>query len=176
MDRITQSLLDEFSTDAGLTSLADGTRFERFASYLTIGRHLGETFDTADVATGSGGDTGIDSIGIIVNGSLATDPEIVEEYADLNGFLDVTFVFVQAARSSNFETAKIAQFEFGVADFFKDTPALQRNAAVTQAAAIMTEVYNRSSKFKRGNRGIPGHSREIVQKLIQRLPAFQVIQ
>ena len=98
-----------------------------------------------------GGDTGIDSIGIIVNGSLATDPEIVEEYADLNGFLDVTFVFVQAERSASFETAKIAQFEFGVSDFFKDTPVLQRNAAVTQAAAIMTEVYNRSSKFKRGN-------------------------
>lgn len=151
MDRITKSLLDEFSADAGIGALEESSRFERFASYLTIGRHLGESFDTADVATGSGGDTGIDSIGIIVNGSLATDPEIVQEYADLNGYLDVTFVFVQAERSASFETAKIAQFEFGVSDFFKDAPALQRNAAVTQFSGIMTEVYNRSSKFKRGN-------------------------
>jgi hypothetical protein len=56
---------------------------------------LGETFDTMEVATGLGGDTGIDSIAIILNGSLTTDPEIVQEYADLNGYLDVTFVFVQ---------------------------------------------------------------------------------
>jgi hypothetical protein len=151
MDRITKSLLDEFSADAGISRFEEDVRFERFASYLTIGRHLGETFDTGDVATGSGGDTGIDAIAVIVNGTLATDPEIVEEYADLNGYLDITFVFVQAERSAAFETAKLAQFEFGVSDFFKDRPALPRNDAVKQAAAIMTEVYNRSSKFKRGN-------------------------
>ena len=122
MDRITKSLLDEFSAEAQISQLPEDTRFEHFTSFLTIGRHLEDTFDTADVVTGSGGDTGIDAIAVIVNGALVTDPEFVEELATTNGHVDATFVFVQAERSSSFETAKIGQFGFGVVDFFKDRP------------------------------------------------------
>ena len=63
----------------------------------------------------------------------------------------MTFIFVQAERSSHFETQKIGQTGFGVLDFFKDEPQLPRNVAVKDAAAIMTAVYERSSKFTRGN-------------------------
>ncbi|HEX8213708.1 MAG TPA: AIPR family protein [Longimicrobium sp.] len=154
MDRITRSLLDEFSKESGIdriTNLGEDSRFEHFAAYLNIGRHLSESFDTNDVVSGSGADTGIDALAIIVNGSLATDSELVAELADTNGFLDVSFVFVQAERSSSFETAKIGQFGFGVVDFFKDAPSLPRNDAIKEAAAVMKAVYDRSSKFKRGN-------------------------
>jgi AIPR protein len=151
MDRITASLLDEFSKEQSVDKLPEDQRFEHFAAYLNIGRHLSESFDTHDVVTGSGSDTGIDVVAVIVNGSLATDPELVAELADANGFLDVTFVFVQAERSSNFETAKIGQFGFGVQDFFADKPSLVRSEALKDAVAIMAAVYTRSSKFKRGN-------------------------
>lgn len=151
MDRITKSLLDEFSSEAGLGHLAEDARFEHFASYLNIGRHLSESFDTADVVTGAGGDTGVDAIATIVNGSLADDPELVTELADSNGYLDVTFVFIQAERTSGFDTSKIGQFGFGVVDFFSESPKLPRNDAVKEAAAVMSAVYNRGSKFKRGN-------------------------
>ena len=103
MDRITKSLLDEFSREHDLVKLPEEKQFEHFASYLTAGRFLSEAFDTFDVVTGSGGDTGIDGIATIVNGSLVGDTDLVEEYLDRNGYLDVTFVFVQAKRSSAFE-------------------------------------------------------------------------
>ncbi|MEF8700563.1 MAG: AIPR family protein [Candidatus Accumulibacter sp. UW20] len=151
MDRITKSLLDEFSAEALISQLPEDARFEHFTSFLTIGRHLEDTFDTADVVTGSGGDTGIDAIAVIVNGALVMDPEFVEELAKTNGHIDATFVFVQAERSSSFETAKIGQFGFGVIDFFKDRPTLPRNDRVTAAAEIMAAVYQRSSRFTRGN-------------------------
>lgn len=151
MDRITKSLLDEFSSEAGLERLPEDQRFEHFASYLNIGRYVGETFDTTDVVTGSGGDTGVDAIAIIINGSLATDPELVAELADSSGYLDVTFAFVQAERSSGFDMSKIGQFGFGVVDFFSETPKLPRNSGVKDAAAVMGAVYARGSKFKRGN-------------------------
>jgi hypothetical protein len=151
MDRITTSLLEEFSRDAQLASLPEDARFEHFTSFLTIGRSLEDTFDTSDVVTGSGGDTGIDAIAVIVNGALVTDAEFVEELATTNGFVDATFVFVQAERSSSFETAKIGQFGFGVADFFKDAPTLPRNERVMALAEVMAAVYQRSSKFTRGN-------------------------
>jgi hypothetical protein len=151
MDRITKSLLDEFSREHDLGKLPEERQFEHFASYLTAGRFLSEAFDTSDIVTGSGGDTGIDGISIIVNGSLIGDADLVEDYADRNGYLDVVFVFVQAERSSNFECAKIGQFAFGVQDFFKENPTLPRSKATASAAEIMSAVYERSSKFKRGN-------------------------
>jgi hypothetical protein len=151
MDRITRSLLDEFSKDAGITSLAEDRRFEHFASHLAVSRHLSETFDTADTVVGEGGDTGIDAVAVLVNGGLVTDPELVEELAATNGYIDATFLFVQAERSASFETQKIGQFGFGVSDFFKERPTLPRNDRVKEAAEVMAAVYERSSKFKRGN-------------------------
>ena len=151
MDRITKSLLDEFSKENEFTRIPEDKQFEHFATYLTAGRFLTEAFDTSDVVIGSGGDTGIDGIAVIVNGSLVSDPELVEEYAGRNNYLDVTFVLLQAETSSHFETAKLGQFGFGAQDFFKVKPALPRSKAVSEAAKVMSAVYDRSSRFKRGN-------------------------
>ena len=98
-----KSLLDEFSREHDLGKLSEEKQFEHFAAYLTAGRHLSEAFDTSDIVTGSGGDTGIDGIAVIVNGSLIDDADLVKDYADRNGYLDVSFVFVQAERSSRIE-------------------------------------------------------------------------
>jgi hypothetical protein len=151
MDRITKSLLDEFSREYGVAKLPEDKQFEHFACYLTLQRHHSETFDTMDVVTGSGGDTGIDGIAVIINGSLVSDVEVVGELAERNGYLDVSFLFVQAERTSAFDTAKIGQFSYGVGDFFKESPTLPRNAAVREAAEIMAAIYERGPRFKRGN-------------------------
>jgi hypothetical protein len=63
----------------------------------------------------------------------------------------VAFVFIQAERSSSFDAQKIGNFGFGVGDFFKESPRLPRNEKVIAASEIMTAIYERSSKFKRGN-------------------------
>lgn len=151
MDRITKSLLDESSAEHDLSSLAEDKRFEHFAALLTVGRFVSEALDTTDVVIGASGDSGIDAIAIIANGALIENSSEIEELAERNGYLDVTFVFVQAERSSAFETAKIGQFSFGVQDFFKEKPSLPRGRDVSELANIMSAVYRQSSKFKRGN-------------------------
>src|SRR5713101_9304973 len=78
MDRVTETYLDEFSAAHGIGHLPQNDRFEHFASYVSVRRHYSQTFDTSDIATGSGGDTGIDAIAIIVNGILVTDVETFE--------------------------------------------------------------------------------------------------
>jgi len=97
-----------------------------------------------------GAAAGIDGIAVIVNGTLITDVDTLEEL-DSAGEFDVTFVFVQADRGPAFDAAKIGSFGFAVVDFFKDQPTLPRNQEVTAAAEIMSAVYKRSTKFKRGN-------------------------
>src|ERR1043166_1668675 len=107
MDRVSESLLNEFSEEHEITALPEDRRFEHFAAAITIQRHYTDSFDSEEVVTGAGGDTGIDAVAIIVNGSLITDVETLEEQTENAGSLDATFVFVQAERSPNFESSKI---------------------------------------------------------------------
>ncbi len=149
MDRITLSLLGEFSKAYDLEELSEDKRFEHFSAYITVRRRHSETFETMDVVLGSGGDTGIDAIAIIVNGVLINDVDSFNELAKATNNLDVSFIFVQSERSSSFDSAKIGTFGFGVVDFFKSTPTLPRNSDVQNAADIMSAIYDQSSKFKR---------------------------
>lgn len=120
MDRVTESLLKEFSDERGLTNLAEDKRFEHFVSFITVGRHYNESFDTADLLVGSA--TGIDAVATIVNGDLVTDAESLAEL-DEAGELDVTFVFVQADRGSGFDAAKLGNFGYAALDFFSMNPS-----------------------------------------------------
>lgn len=148
MDRVSESLLNEFSSERGIAHLPEDKRFEHFVSFITVGQHYTESFDTEDVMVGSA--TGIDAVAVIVNGILVTDAEGLEEL-DSAAELDVTFVFVQADRGPTFDGAKIGNFGFAVTDFFKDQPTLPRNTEISAAADIMLALYKRSTKFKRGN-------------------------
>lgn len=151
MDRITEGFLTEFSNEFGISGLPEKDRFEQFCGWLAVRRHYSDsTFDPADVVTGSGGDTGFDTLAIIVNNNLVTDVDTVEDLLSLNGYLDVTFVFVQASRSPHFEGAKIGTLGFGIKDFFGEGK-LQRNEAVTAYAEIMKALYDKSAKFRPNN-------------------------
>lgn len=150
MDRITKSLLDEFSRDYGLGDLSEDDRFEHLASYVTVHRQYSETFDTSEIVLGDKS-MGIDAIAMIINGNLITDVDSFNELGDEASYLDVTFIFVQADRGPGFDTAKIGNFGFSVLDFFKDTPTLPRNKEIKEAAKLMAAIYDKSSKFKRGN-------------------------
>lgn len=151
MDRITSSLLQEYVTGEELTRLSEATQFEHFTGYLVTSKHYTETFSSYDIATGSGGDSAIDTLAIIVNGSLVTDPIEIKDLESTNGYLDVTLVFNQAERTQGFDSAKFGQFTFGVRDFMSETPTLVQNEAIKKKGEIITEILNRSSKFTKGN-------------------------
>ncbi len=151
MDRITKSLLEEFVKQNDLGLLPEETAFEHFTGYLVTSNHFTETFSSEDIHIGAGGDGGIDTISIIVNGCLITDAIEIEDLAETNGYLDVTLIFNQAERSSSFDTSKTGQFSFGVLDFLSATPALSQNRHLKAKYKIVSEIFNRSSKFKKGN-------------------------
>ena len=131
MDKVSESLLTEFSIERGLSNLPEDKKFEHFVSFITIGRHYPETFDTEDVLVGTA--SGIDGIAVLINGVLIVDVDGLGEFDDTNE-LDVTFVFVQADRGPSFDAAKIGNFGFAVTDFFKDVPTLPRNTEIASAA------------------------------------------
>ncbi len=150
MDRISQSLLDEFVASSGLQALDESQQFEHFASYLTVRRFYNEQFDTADIVTGAGGDTSIDGFAVLINGALVLDVDELAEF-DKGGYLDVTFLFVQAKRGANFDGGEIGTFGEGVMDFFRPEPLLRRNERIQKAVALMNAIYDRGNEFKKEN-------------------------
>ncbi len=151
MDRITKALLGEFVEQNSLETLPEDQAFEQFSGFLLTSSHYSESFSSDDIAVGAGGDCGIDCIAVIVNGTIITEPEEIADLAETNGYLDVNFVFTQASRSSNFETAKIGNFAYGVCDFFSETPQLTQNEHVQLYARISEEIFDRSQLFTKGN-------------------------
>jgi hypothetical protein len=151
MDRITEGFLTEFSNEFGIASMPEKDRFEHFCAWLAVRRHYSDsTFEPEDLITGSGGDTGIDAIAIIVNNNLVTDVDAIEDLLSLNGYLDVTFLFAQATRSPHFEAAKIGTLGFGVKDFFGEGKLI-RNESIKNFAEIMKALYDKSAKFRPRN-------------------------
>lgn len=152
MDRITESFLGEFVDRHELSDLPVNEQFEHFASFVSVRRHYnGESFDTGAIHTGGGGDLGIDGLAILVNGSLVTDVDSLNDHADISGHFDATFVFVQADRGSSFEGKKLSDFGFGVKDFFDPKPKLARNVSISSSAEIMDALYKNGAKFRPGN-------------------------
>ena len=84
-----------------------------------------------------------------MNGSLMTDVDQVQEMLDQNGYLEATFIFVQAERSPSFEGAKIGTIGNGVQDFFRDVPQMVQNDDVKDAAEIRSAIYDRAPSFRR---------------------------
>lgn len=136
LDRITDSLLARFTEENGLEALPEDKRFEHFAAFSMIRRHYSRAFSTDDVVVGQGGDTGIDALAIIVNNTLVTDADTLNELAEQNDYVDPTFVFVQAETSSSFTSAKIGTFGFGVTDFFSREPKLARSNDIKNLSEI----------------------------------------
>ena len=148
MDRITRQLVtDLFKTqEKEETELSDD--FEYFCNYSVLSNEYNRTFETELITIGSGSDTGIDGLAIIVNGHLVEDETEVDDLLESNGYLEVTFVFVQAKTSSNFSTAEMHQFYFGIQDFFSEEPQLPRNEDVVRASELADYILSFASEFK----------------------------
>ena len=96
MDVITKALLSEFVGKHELSDLSEDKQFEHFAAYSVISSRYGDEFSTEDVVTGGGNDLGIDACAIIVNGRLIDDDQEIDDILEMNGYLEVEYILIQA--------------------------------------------------------------------------------
>lgn len=148
MDRITKKLLEDFLESQELAASGEAEDFEMFCNYVALSNEYNKTFDAKAISVGAGGDTGIDGIAIVVNGHLVESTSEIDELLLNNGYLDVTYVFVQAKTSNSFDTKDMHAFYFGVNDFFSETPKLSRNSEVEKWAEISDYLLEKASDFK----------------------------
>ncbi|MDM8567574.1 hypothetical protein QUF74_18245, partial [Candidatus Halobeggiatoa sp. HSG11] len=148
MDRITKQLLEDFSKAQEILDKKDDVIFEKFCNYTIITNEYNKTFDIETITIGGGNDTGIDGIAIIANGHLIENNDEIDDLIKANGYLDVTYIFIQAKTSSNFDTKEMHSFYFGVNDFFAEEHNLPRNSDIQKYSEISEHILNNASSFK----------------------------
>ena len=148
MDRITKQLVNELVNTQEIKNKNESENFEFFVNFSVISNEYNRTFNLEDVTIGSGQDTGIDGLAIIVNGTIVTTIDEIDNYIESNGFLDVSYIFVQAKTSSSFDTSEIRTFSDGVKDFFRETPTLPRNNDIKNLSDVSNYILNNASLFK----------------------------
>lgn len=150
MDRIIQSYMDAFLTSEQIEEKDQSRQFEMFASYCAVEQHYSDTYDLADIITGEGGDCGIDAIAIIVNGTMITSKEEIDDLLELNKkFSDISFVFIQAKTTAGFDYGDMGTFGAGVKDCFSEHPQMVRNSAVQEKCSIIDYLFSKVTFIKR---------------------------
>ncbi|MFE7529707.1 AIPR family protein [Kitasatospora sp. NPDC057542] len=149
MDRVTKSYVEQFKRDQSLDGSSESETFEHFANFCVTSDIHDDEFLLDDVHMGGGNDLGIDGIAILINGTLVTSPEEVQDLLTVNGTMDVTFSFVQAKSGGNFSAEQIRSFFEGIKDFFSEDLEVPVNENIENARATMQEIYNNSTRFRK---------------------------
>jgi hypothetical protein len=145
MDKITSSLVNTFVQQFELDKLSESVRFEHFANFCITTKVYRGSFELEDIHTGSGGDSAIDGLCVIVNGRIITDEEELREFVESTGHLDADITFIQSKTSSSFDGSEIGTFIHGVKDFLADKPKLVQNSKIKEMKAIWEYLITMSS-------------------------------
>lgn len=152
MNKIVESLLKDFRTERGLSpTMAEDVAFEHFAANLTIGVLANGLLDTDECVVGEDNQPAVDAIGIIINGSFVQDQDEVETYIEMNGYLDVDFVFVQAKTSASFDASALGDLGDFAERVLEEGPIPTDNARVRQFCSLKDAIFAKSKAFKRRN-------------------------
>lgn len=148
MDRITAQLLGEFASEYDFSQAPQDLQFEHFVNLSVVARDYADSFDPSDVHVGGDSNPGIDGIAIIINGSLVTEVEEIDDLLQTNKYIEALFVFTQSKTSSSFNGADIGSFIEAVRDFFRESPRLVRGTHLQAKAALSEHIFRHSSKMR----------------------------
>lgn len=150
MDRIIQSYMDSFLKSQQIEEKDKSKQFEMFASYCAVEQIYTDNYDLGDIIIGDGGECGIDAVAIIVNGTFITSKEEIDDLLEMNNKLvEISFIFVQAKTSANFDYGDMGTFGAGVKDFFAEQPQMVRNEALVEKCKIVEYIFTKSPYIKR---------------------------
>ena len=155
MDKITQSFLDDFKLNYGLTDKSEDYVFNLFAEYCIVSNYfssdsvsptLMEAINVEDY------DAKIGGIAVIVNGKLVSTTQEVDDLLSANDYLEVRFIFIHIQSSDTVEEASIYEFEKNVDLLFRsvvDEIELPLMNQQTKAYYdLVLHIYGKSVKFK----------------------------
>lgn len=152
MNPVVGSLLEEFSNDNSLKSLAQDVRFEHFVNFSIVHPKLPESFDYTLIHTGEG-EFGVDGVAVIINDRLIEDEEMAKDVIENAHSIEVEIVFVQAKMGESFKSGEVLKFLTAVKVFFNtelDPGNVVNNIEkIIEARKIFACVMENSNKCKK---------------------------
>lgn len=149
MDAVTRALMNEYAQASDISDLADDKKFEHFAAYSIVSSRYNDEFDAGDMVAGDGGDLNVDAFAVKVNGRIADDPDFVDDVLQLNGYLDVEFIVIQAKTSSSFDGAALIALGDNLKNqVFSDNQTVPVNDEVKKLIDIKNRVLANAAKLK----------------------------
>jgi AIPR protein len=152
VDRITESILREFSDERELTREELSKQFEAFATFCVISQQYEGEFDPVELRTGGGNDLAIDAAALIINGDLVNDTEEITDLRARNNYVQAKIVIIQARSSSNFDGATITDLAANLCEgLFAPKTTLPMNEDIKAFKTLVDELYANSTAFRRGS-------------------------
>lgn len=107
----------------------ESVAFEKFINHVMFSIDDPDAFvsdvDMLDnVCVGGGKDTGIDGIGVRINGRLVASKEDVQQFLEISKKIDIEFVFIQSKMRDHFDSSEFYTTGLGIKDFFSKEPKL----------------------------------------------------
>ncbi len=157
-----RQLLAEFLeiSDKELRGMSDHDRhtaFEVFVAEHVLRRFHIEVLSPADLEAahcGSTHDNQIDTLAILVDGSMVGSPEQATALIEGSDDPRVSYVFVQTTTSTSFERQKMNNFVAGVVSFFSDQPFFPENQVIADRRRIKDVIRERLGERAREHEAV----------------------
>ena len=146
--------IDTKDNNATRQQQKESVAFEKFINHVMFSIDDPDAFvsdvDMLDaVCVGGGKDTGIDGIGVRINGRLVASKEDVQQLLEISRKIDIEFVFIQSKMTEHFDSSEFNTAGLGVKDFFSKEPKLPCNEAVNEYRKLKDYLYENEDVLKK---------------------------
>ncbi|HFE9683933.1 TPA: AIPR family protein [Clostridium perfringens] len=148
MNRIIESLFENFVTKEELIGGLDSKNFEKFIVKNICQSVCNFEFKYDDIITGSGGDCGIDGLAFIINDIFISNYDELEKYIEMNNSISVKILFIQCKSSERFECKEIRGFGDGIVDFLSEEPKKEQSDIIRQKHRMFELIIKNYNKIK----------------------------
>jgi hypothetical protein len=143
-DQILKGYVEDFRDSFELEVIDGSTVFEHFVNYCITSKQYPREFEYDAPHVGGSDDIGLDGAAFIVNGNIVKASEEIEFLVRKNGYLDVSFLFIQTKKSAKFKGDQIGTLIFGIKSFFDEKPSIPENDSIANLRLIKNEIYKNS--------------------------------
>lgn len=153
---VTQSLFNDFRKAFAVEDMKEEDAFEFFATYCIASKFIKTETVTKelliDTNVGAGGDWGIDSILVMVNGLVITSKEDLTELLKTNPEIRCRIICIQAKTSESFHAADIGKTLSGIENLLKDVSGEKilpnSNEDIDRYREIIKCIYENTASFQ----------------------------
>lgn len=157
IDPYINSFIQEYLESYEIEARDEFTNFELFANYCVFysSNDTRDKFDVDKVHTGQPNDTGLDGIGILIDGVLVNSEDDAENVIGNNKTrnIELKFIFIQAKSENSFKSDDLQKTVSSVEDFFSDylsqEPIYSRSQKIQEKASLasyLLKTYSRNMR------------------------------